>query len=148
MVAGEASSDQLAAHLIGALSSKHLPDAAVLRHRRAEDAARRVRVTLAGRDARRAGLCRSPAQLSGDYPHATPAAAALAGRTRPDAFIGVDGYGFQPVAGTAAQACMEFPRSTFVSPSIWAWRRHRMAKIVGSVSHILALFPFEPELYK
>ncbi|MBX9675283.1 MAG: lipid-A-disaccharide synthase [Methylotenera sp.] len=36
----------------------------------------------------------------------------------------------------------------YVSPSIWAWRGGRVAKIKRAVSHILALFPFEPILYE
>ena len=36
----------------------------------------------------------------------------------------------------------------YVSPSIWAWRKGRMSKIKRSVSHMLALFPFEPALYE
>lgn len=36
----------------------------------------------------------------------------------------------------------------YVSPAIWAWRGWRIRRIARSVSHILALFPFEPELYE
>ena len=36
----------------------------------------------------------------------------------------------------------------YVSPSIWAWRGGRMGKIKRAVSHVLALFPFEPALYE
>lgn len=36
----------------------------------------------------------------------------------------------------------------YVSPSIWAWRKGRINAIKRSVSHILALFPFEPILYQ
>jgi lipid-A-disaccharide synthase len=36
----------------------------------------------------------------------------------------------------------------YVSPSIWAWRKGRIGKIRRAVSHILALFPFEPKLYE
>lgn len=36
----------------------------------------------------------------------------------------------------------------YVSPSIWAWRKNRIKKIKHAVTHMLALFPFEPELYE
>jgi lipid-A-disaccharide synthase len=36
----------------------------------------------------------------------------------------------------------------FVSPSVWAWRRERVATIGRAVDRILALFPFEPPIYE
>ncbi len=36
----------------------------------------------------------------------------------------------------------------YVSPSIWAWRKNRLNKIKHAVTHMLALFPFEPALYQ
>ncbi|MFO1324751.1 MAG: lipid-A-disaccharide synthase [Burkholderiales bacterium] len=36
----------------------------------------------------------------------------------------------------------------FVSPSVWAWRRERLATMRRSVDRMLALFPFEPPLYE
>ena len=35
----------------------------------------------------------------------------------------------------------------YVSPSIWAWRKNRIIRIKQAVTHMLALFPFEPVLY-
>jgi len=35
----------------------------------------------------------------------------------------------------------------YVSPSIWAWRQKRAAKIGQSADLVLCLFPFEPDLY-
>jgi lipid-A-disaccharide synthase len=36
----------------------------------------------------------------------------------------------------------------YVSPSIWAWRKGRIKGIKRAVSHVLALFPFEPTIYQ
>ena len=36
----------------------------------------------------------------------------------------------------------------FVSPSVWAWRRGRVATIDRAADRILALFPFEPPIYE
>ena len=36
----------------------------------------------------------------------------------------------------------------FVTPSVWAWRRERVARIARSVDRMLALFPFEPPIYQ
>lgn len=36
----------------------------------------------------------------------------------------------------------------FVSPSLWAWRRERLASIGRAADRVLALFPFEPPLYE
>jgi lipid-A-disaccharide synthase len=36
----------------------------------------------------------------------------------------------------------------YVSPSIWAWRGERIKKIKRAVTHMLALFPHEPKLYR
>jgi lipid-A-disaccharide synthase len=36
----------------------------------------------------------------------------------------------------------------YVSPSVWAWRRERVRHIARSVDRLLALFPFEPAIYR
>jgi lipid-A-disaccharide synthase len=66
---------------------------------------------------------------------------------RPDLFIGVDSSDFNlglerrlKEAGVKA--------FHFVSPSVWAWRRWRVRRIARSVDRILVMFPFEPPIYE
>ncbi len=145
MVAGEASSDQLAAHLIVALQ-KHLPDARFY--------------GIGGPGMQRAGFVslwpadrlavRGYAEVLSHYRAITRMRRQLLRRLRkdrPDVFIGVDGSDFNLWLEKRLKHD-GIPVIHFVSPSIWAWRGKRMSRIVESVSHILALFPFEPELYR
>lgn len=145
MVAGEASGDLLASHLIRALRARY-PDAeffgiggplmqregfeALVSCERLAvhgyvDALRRYR-ELSG--IRRGLLARILAE-------------------RPDAFIGVDAPDFNLwLERRVREAGM--PAIHFVGPSIWAWRGGRIRGIARSVSHMLCLFPFEPVLYE
>lgn len=145
MVAGEASGDLLASHLIAALRAK-LPNAQfygiggpkmvgegfeawhpleklavrgyveVLRHYREISGIRR--------DLKRRLL-------------ADP----------PDIFIGVDAPDFN-LALEKSLKKRGIPSIHYVSPSIWAWRGQRIHKIGAAVTRVLALFPFEPALYQ
>lgn len=63
-----------------------------------------------------------------------------------DAFIGIDAPDFN--LGLARKLRRSGLRTVhYVSPTIWAWRGGRAAGIARSVDLLLALFPFEPELY-
>jgi lipid-A-disaccharide synthase len=145
MVAGEASSDQLAAHLITALK-QHLPDAQFY--------------GIGGPKMQREGFeslwpaemlaVRGYAEVLRHYRAITRMRRQFLRRLlqdKPDVFIGVDGSDFNLWLERRLKA-NGIPTIHFVSPSIWAWRRNRMGRIVQSVSHILALYPFEPELYQ
>ena len=145
MVAGEASSDQLAAHLIAALK-QHLPEAHCY--------------GIGGPKMQREGFdslwpaqmlaVRGYAEVLRHYRAITRMRRQLLSRLlndKPDVFIGVDGSDFNLWLEKRLKRG-GIPTIHFVSPSIWAWRKNRMEKIIQSVSHILALYPFEPELYQ
>ena len=66
---------------------------------------------------------------------------------QPDAFISIDAPDFN--LGLARQLrAAGLVTIHYVSPSVWAWRAHRIKKIARSLDLLLTLFPFEPELYR
>src|SRR5690242_11880224 len=145
MVAGEASGDMLAAHLIGALKARR-PDIGFagiggpkmlaqgfvshypmdkLSVRGYAEALRHYREIMGIR--RR--LARSLLEQ------------------RPDLFIGVDSSDFNLGLERKLREA-GVPTVHYVSPSIWAWRRWRIKRIARSVSRILVMLPFEAPLYE
>ena len=145
VVAGEASGDLLASHLIAALK-QHLPDA--------------VFYGIGGPKMQAQGFDSwwpmEKLSVMG-YWDALKHYRELAGirrqlkhrllELRPDVFIGVDAPDFN--LGLEADLKAAGIRTIhYVSPSIWAWRGGRVKKIARAVNRVLALFPMEPPLYE
>ena len=145
IVAGEASGDLLGSHLIAALREK-LPDVEF--------------VGIAGPKMQAAGaqtLFPMEKLAVRGYLEVLRHFAEILGIRRklkryflanpPDLFIGVDAPDFNLGLEKALKA-HGIPTIHYVSPSVWAWRRERVKTIAHSVTHILALFPFEPKIYE
>lgn len=145
MVAGEASGDQLGAHLIAALKARRpqlrfggiggprmaaqgfevLVPMDKLAVRGYTEALRHYREIM--RIRRRLGD-------------------ALLGEP-PGLFIGVDASDFNLDLERRLKDA-GIPTVHYVSPSVWAWRRWRVRRVARSATHLLAMFPFEPALYE
>ncbi len=66
----------------------------------------------------------------------------------PHAVVIIDSPEFtHPIAKRIRKRRPDIPIVDYVSPSVWAWRPGRAAKMRGYVDHVLALLPFEPEAH-
>jgi len=145
MVAAEASGDLLAAHLIAALKEQRpgMRFAGI----------GGPKMIAQGFDSQvpidRFGV-RGYAEVFRHYREIMAIRRRLAARLlkeRPAAFIGVDSSDFNLDLERKLKDA-GIPAIQYVSPSIWAWRGWRLRRIARSVTHLLAIFPFEPALYE
>ena len=143
--AGEASGDLLGAHLIEAIKKQH-PDAQFV-------GIGGARMTAAGCqslfDQERLAV-RGYAEVIKRLPEILKIRRELVARLkqiRPNVFVGIDAPDFN--LGVAEQLkAAGIPTVHYVSPSVWAWKRERVNKIVRQVNQVLCLFPMEAPLYQ
>ena len=145
MVAAEASGDLLAAHLISALQER--------RPQLRFSGIGGPKMLALGFESHvpmeRLGV-RGYAEVFRHYREIMAIRRRLAARLleeRPAAFIGVDSSDFNLDLEKKLKDA-GIPTIQYVSPSIWAWRGWRLRRIARSVTHLLAIFPFEPPLYE
>ncbi len=145
IVAGEASGDLLGSHLISAIK-KHRPDSQFF--------------GIAGPKMQTAGAktlypierlsVRGYIEVLKHLPSLLKLRRELLKQiiaAKPDLFIGVDAPDFNFWLEKKLKKA-GIPTVHYVSPSIWAWRGGRISSIKKAVSHMLALFPFEPGIYQ
>jgi lipid-A-disaccharide synthase len=145
MVAAEASGDLLAAHLIAALKERRPP----LRFSGIGGPKMIAQGFESDVPIDRLGV-RGYAEVIRHYREIIGIRRRIAARMlaeRPAIFIGVDSSDFNLDLERKLKDA-GIPAIQYVSPAIWAWRGWRLRRIARSVTHLLALFPFEPALYE
>lgn len=145
MVAGEASGDLLASHLIRALK-RRLPEA----HFFGIGGPKMQAVGFEALFPAEKLAVRGYAEVLLHYREITGIRRELRSRLLadpPQAFIGVDAPDFNLQLEKHLKK-RGIPAIHYVSPSIWAWRGGRIRGIAKSVSRMLALFPFEEDIYR
>jgi lipid-A-disaccharide synthase len=65
---------------------------------------------------------------------------------RPDVLVGVDFNVFNLILERRARR-LGIATVHYVSPSVYAWRRGRVRRVARAADMLLALYPFEPDLY-
>ena len=144
LVAGEASGDGLGAGLIGELR-KRFPDAQfvgiggdAMRHAGCETWHHASELSVMGL-----------AEVLRHLPRLLKLRREFRARLlawKPDVFIGIDAPDFN--LGVERWLKQRGIRTVhYVSPSVWAWRQKRAAKIGASADRVLCLFPMEPAIY-
>jgi len=145
MVAGEASGDQLGAHLIAALKARGRPmDFAGIGGPRMMNQGFHSHFPMEKLSVR--GITEALLHYREILGIRRRLAKSLLAE-RPDLFIGIDSSEFN--LGLERQLKdAGIPTMHYVSPTVWAWRRRRVHRVARAVNHMLVMFPFEAPLYE
>ncbi len=146
VIAGEESGQLLAADLIDVIARKHPPGLRLvgvggsrLRARGLETLFDPAEIALTGVTA---VLARLPRLLMRIRQTATAIASA-----DPDCLLLIDSPDFSHrVAKLVKHRRPDLPVIKYVAPTVWAWRPERAAKMRGTIDHVLAVLPFEPQV--
>jgi lipid-A-disaccharide synthase len=145
MVAGEASGDQLGAHLIEAIKTRGRPA-----HFAGIGGPRMINQGFHSHYPMEKLSVRGISEALLHYREIAGIRRNLARELvaeRPDLFIGIDSSEFNLGLERELKDA-RIPTMHYVSPTIWAWRRWRVRRVARAVNHILVMFPFEAPLYE
>lgn len=144
LIAGEDSGDQLGADLIAALRRRY-PEARFVGIGGARMQAQGFESWYDIRELSLFGL----AEVIGHLPRLLRLRKELVARliaAKPAVVVGIDAPDFN--LGVEQRVRAAGLRTVhYVSPSVWAWREERAAKIGRSADRVLCLFPMEPAIY-
>ncbi|SEQ82189.1 lipid-A-disaccharide synthase [Faunimonas pinastri] len=147
LVVGEESGDQLAAPLMEAIRVKH-PDAEFYGVAGDRMLARGARTVFPVSDVAVIGIGAVVKHLPRIFRRVREAVTAIVA-WGPDILVIIDSPGFTHSVGErVAKRLPGLPIVDYVSPSVWAWKPWRAARMARFIDHVLALLPFEPEVHR
>lgn len=145
LVAGEASGDVLGASLIQAIKIRH-PDAEFF----GIGGPKMIAAGLTSAYEQEKLAVRGAVEVLKHLPEILRIRRGILAQIKawqPDVMVGIDAPDFNLPIERQLKRC-GIPTVHYVSPTVWAWRRGRVQKIIASVNQLLCLFPFEPACYK
>ncbi len=148
MVAGENSGDQLGAHLMDALAGLHAGEVRFRGIGGPRMEARSLVSRFPMTELSLIGLTSIIVHIPNVLRRMRETVDAIVADP-PDVLVLIDSQGFNRRVARQVRARQPgIPIVFYVSPTVWAWRSGRAAKMRPHVDHLLALLPFEPEVHR
>ncbi len=144
IVAGEASGDMHASHIIHALRTRH-PDTFICGIGGHAMRAAGAKIIIDANELAVVGITEVIGKLPLIFKSANRIKQLLKS-LRPDLMILVDFPDFNLHLAAAAKK-LNIPVLYYISPQIWAWRSSRVKKIKKRIDHMAVILPFETDFY-